>query len=167
LLVNTRVPRNTAELVKKVGVFVKETEPEKGKQLLEEIHNISSNCIKAFEDHHSAKISTENLYTLLEKWVERNQLLLTELGVGHPALTQVCEISKKEGFSSKLTGAGGGGCALTLCPPHRFTATNFNTIKTALEQNGFQCFQTDVGGVGVQTHNLKEEFSERILKELF
>jgi mevalonate kinase len=45
-----------------------------------------------------------------------NQHLLDALGVGHPSLTSVVTTSAKYGFSAKLTGAGGGGCAFTVLP---------------------------------------------------
>jgi len=43
-----------------------------------------------------------------------NHNLLCALGVGHPALTMVKEASSSAGFACKMTGAGGGGCAVTL-----------------------------------------------------
>lgn len=43
-----------------------------------------------------------------------NQQLLNFIGVNHPAIDNVCHITAKYGFHSKLTGAGGGGCVLTL-----------------------------------------------------
>jgi len=42
---------------------------------------------------------------------------LNSLGVGHPALDVVVREGRKRGFESKLTGAGGGGCAYTLLKP--------------------------------------------------
>ena len=62
-----------------------------------------------------------------------NQGLLNAVGVGHPALTAVVEAAAtasgsstsdgeggpdagSRGFAAKLTGAGGGGCAIILSP---------------------------------------------------
>ena len=45
-----------------------------------------------------------------------NQHSLNLLGVGHPQIDVVCKVTKEFGLSSKLTGAGGGGCVLTLLP---------------------------------------------------
>lgn len=46
-----------------------------------------------------------------------NQHLLNALGVGHVALDQVCAMAQERGLAAKLTGAGGGGCAIILIPP--------------------------------------------------
>ena len=43
-----------------------------------------------------------------------NQNLLRALGVSQDSLDTVCRVSLKHGLHSKLTGAGGGGCAITL-----------------------------------------------------
>jgi len=48
-----------------------------------------------------------------------NHDLLGALGVGHPALTAVREASLGLKCACKLTGAGGGGCAITLLPEER------------------------------------------------
>ena len=47
--------------------------------------------------------------------MRRNHELLNALGVGHPRLDDVVRIAQHSGgFASKLTGGGGGGCALTF-----------------------------------------------------
>jgi hypothetical protein len=43
-----------------------------------------------------------------------NHQLLCSLGVGHPRLEAVRAACEKQGFACKLTGAGGGGCAIAL-----------------------------------------------------
>lgn len=49
-----------------------------------------------------------------------NQQLLNAVGVGHKTLNQVCGIAQERGMGAKLTGAGGGGCAIVLIPPGKF-----------------------------------------------
>lgn len=50
-----------------------------------------------------------------------NQHLLNAVGVGHAALDQVCTLAQGKGLAAKLTGAGGGGCAIILIPPGIFS----------------------------------------------
>lgn len=57
-----------------------------------------------------------NVSADLQTMIDINHYLLVALGVGHPTLETLCTISARNGFHSKLTGAGGGGCALTLVP---------------------------------------------------
>jgi mevalonate kinase len=46
-----------------------------------------------------------------------NQHHLNALGVGHASLDQLCQVTAAHGLHSKLTGAGGGGCGITLLKP--------------------------------------------------
>lgn len=46
-----------------------------------------------------------------------NQHSLNALGVGHTSLDQLCQMTMAHGLHSKLTGAGGGGCGITLLRP--------------------------------------------------
>lgn len=46
-----------------------------------------------------------------------NQHHLNALGVGHTSLDRLCQVARAHGLHSKLTGAGGGGCGITLLRP--------------------------------------------------
>jgi mevalonate kinase len=50
--------------------------------------------------------------------MRENHAHLVELGVSHPALEMIVAATGQEPFNlaTKLTGAGGGGCAVTLIP---------------------------------------------------
>ena len=51
-----------------------------------------------------------------QEMIRDNHSLLCVLGVDHPELDRVCRITIDHGLRSKLTGAGGGGCAFTYLP---------------------------------------------------
>ena len=52
--------------------------------------------------------------------------MLCSLGVGHEELAKVYELSLGAGYPCKLTGAGGGGCAITLTEVLKIRAQNEN-----------------------------------------
>ena len=49
-----------------------------------------------------------------------NHHLLNALGVGHSSLDGVCQVVDQFGLTGKLTGGGGGGCAIALIPPGKY-----------------------------------------------
>ena len=61
-----------------------------------------------------------------------NQHLLNAIGVGHPALDRVCAVAQQFGLPAKLTGGGGGGCAIALIPPGTFLYRKWYEIPTSL-----------------------------------
>ncbi|OAA54311.1 mevalonate kinase [Niveomyces insectorum RCEF 264] len=78
-----------------------------------------------------------------------NHGLLCALGVSHPRLERVRELVDHEGIGwTKLTGAGGGGCSITLIkkgiPKERILQ-----LEQQLEAEGYQQFVTTLGGDGV------------------
>lgn len=68
-----------------------------------------------------------------------NQGALVALGVSHPALSTVVDVSSECGFASKLTGAGGGGCAITLLPADSHNhSENITKLKEMLRLVAFR-----------------------------
>lgn len=61
-----------------------------------------------------------------------NQHHLNALGVGHASLDQLCQVTAAHGLHSKLTGAGGGGCGITLLKP----GTGYAAREKAVCQRG-------------------------------
>ncbi|WAR03240.1 KIME-like protein [Mya arenaria] len=83
--------------------------------------------------------------------VDINQHLLQAMGVSHPKLDKICEITSRYDLHSKLTGAGGGGCAFTLLRPETNQEV-VDIVRSELQQEGFVCFEADIGSTGVMVH---------------
>lgn len=96
-----------------------------------------------------------------------NHQLLCALDVSHSSLEAVVKASESEGLSCKLTGAGGGGCAITLLPMDATCETGsqssseevqssagqtcaVNRLKASLGELGFEAFESSLAGDGVQ-----------------
>ncbi|CAM9888428.1 unnamed protein product, partial [Phaeothamnion confervicola] len=79
-----------------------------------------------------------------------NHHLLCALGVGHESLDRAVAVSARHGAACKLTGAGGGGCAIALvsglAPMQR------EQLVADLTGDGMMCFETALGGSGVLWH---------------
>uniref|UniRef100_A0ABM0MIQ6 Mevalonate kinase n=1 Tax=Saccoglossus kowalevskii TaxID=10224 RepID=A0ABM0MIQ6_SACKO len=114
LLVNTRIPRITKILVANVKKKL-EKYPDIINPIFDAIDGISIRCENLFKDMKEK--DCDHIYREIEELIDINQSLLGILGVSHPSLEQVVQITSKHGLHSKLTGAGGGGCALTLIAP--------------------------------------------------
>ncbi|RKP11609.1 GHMP kinase, partial [Piptocephalis cylindrospora] len=154
LLTHTRVPRDTRRLVEHVRSLTEEY-PAIIHPILDAIHAISQRCERA------STTSPEEFHACLEKLIDMNQALLNALGTGHPALDRIVALTTSFGCHSKLTGAGGGGCSLTLLPPsHDKDASSTEAaMHKALEEQGFPSWQVDIAGPGVRAmpYTLREE----------
>ncbi|CAG8551274.1 4764_t:CDS:2 [Ambispora gerdemannii] len=142
--VATFVSRDTRTLVANVGVKL-EKYPGIVKPILDAIQNISLYFVTLLE-HVRDNAFLENF----EYLIDSNHHLLNSLGVGHLALDKIREITARHGLHSKLTGAGGGGCALTLL---RDDVQNEVIGRVKKELSEFECFETSVGGPGVGAIN--------------
>ena len=80
----------------------------------------------------------------LGRYMNMNHALLEVLGVGHPQLAKMVLAARDAGaFGAKITGAGGGGCMVALCPKplkHRIAgaieACNARAIVTGIDTEG-------------------------------
>lgn len=160
LLTNTKVPRSTKVLVAgvkdKINKFPTVMAP-----VLDSVDAISFTCEKVLSEMTREPITGEH-YNILEELIDINQHHLNVMGVGHPALDTLCRVTLTRGLHSKLTGAGGGGCGITLLRPETSASVVQITVQD-LRDCGFDCWETSIGGPGVQQHSphsVKEEILE-------
>jgi mevalonate kinase len=73
--------------------------------VVEEIMNAIENI--SLQVSSVMKLECSERERRIEKMIDINHKLLCCLGVGHPALEKIVQLSEKYGFHTKLTGAGG------------------------------------------------------------
>ncbi|EGW31010.1 uncharacterized protein SPAPADRAFT_62907 [Spathaspora passalidarum NRRL Y-27907] len=144
LLTNTTVPRSTAKLVGGVGELTKRY-PTIFKDVLNSMGNLSVEAHDIMTTSKFGELEQKKLQDLINV----NHGLLVALGVSHPSLEQVKIIGDKFNIgATKLTGAGGGGCAITLVNAN-VDETELKKAMDEFSQHGFECFDTSLGGKGV------------------
>lgn len=177
IMVNTHVPRSTKKLVASVGTLLRQ-HPRVVQPILDAMGAIA----KIFFTMHSQtgtvpgdtastmdSISDEHGEHPLLSLIRMNHQLLHALGVSHASLDCVVDVVQRVAqqmdsgdnrvttnvAAAKLTGAGGGGCAMVVLQPNlpKETVTKVSSqIRTALEKQrdwNFSCFSSTVGGAGV------------------
>ncbi|KAM8865610.1 mevalonate kinase [Synchiropus picturatus] len=162
LLTNTKVPRSTKVLVAKVKDKINKF-PSIMNPLLDSVDAVSCTCEKVLVEMTSEPITGEH-YSILEELIDINQHHLNVMGVGHPALDVLCRVTLARGLHSKLTGAGGGGCGITLLRPETDSSVVQSTVQE-LKDCGFDCWETSIGGPGVQEHSplsVKEDIARML-----
>ncbi|RJE26833.1 mevalonate kinase [Aspergillus sclerotialis] len=152
LLVHTKQPRTTVDQVEKVR-RLKNEQPGLFEQTLDQIGQLTEKALKFFSsfspdyfgDRHDRQTTVENLGGLLCD----NQKLLARLGVSHPLLDRICELAATTNVGwEKLTGAGGGGCAIILPRPD-VKEDDVQALDQDLAMEGFEKHETVLGTAGV------------------
>ena len=115
LLTNTKVGRNTKALVAGVGERAIR-HPKPMTSVFEAIDAITVEAIGILQSISEWETNRCDQEGKLEELVEINQGLLQSIGVSHPSIDAICKTTLKYQLRSKLTGAGGGGCVLTIIP---------------------------------------------------
>jgi len=147
LITNTRVGRSTKILVENVI-----NRSQKYTDLIEPVSNlidtISMQCIACFE-RYEADSNFDELQASMELMFDMNQSLLSGCyGVGHSSIDNIVSITKSLGFHTKLTGAGGGGCVITLLKPST-EPEQLATLKKSLSDAGYESWEATIGDPGV------------------
>jgi len=96
-------------------------------------------------DRVRAQIQDENPRQIGESMKE-NQRYLEEVGVSNQVLRRMMELASLHSFGSKITGAGGGGCIISITDGPSLD----NAIK-ALRENQIQSFGAKIDYLGLET----------------
>ncbi|GLD97599.1 hypothetical protein PINS_up006289 [Pythium insidiosum] len=145
LIVNTRVPRSTKALVAGVRARYDE-DPSRTQSQFDAIQAIVNQFVELSADGALTE-------SVLGQLMEQNHSILNALGVGHDEIEKVATECKREGMWTKLTGAGGGGCTVTLVPGF-LAEDRLNAVMKTLESKGFQCFLSTIGGCGFSVESI-------------
>lgn len=157
LLVNTKVPRNTKDLVERV-VKLRQLYPAVIDSIFDSIDAVSKTAVQVLGEIYDAQTINdeallESRYKNLFSLTHINQgLLSTTLDVSHSTLDSICSIVRTYSFAGKLTGAGGGGYAYILLLPNTKNAI-IADLSEILEAERFSVTSTSLGGPGVTIEN--------------
>jgi len=138
---NTMVSHSTARMVSQVSKF-RATDPDIVNPILDAIEAVTNRSLHVFTDQKA-----------LGTYMDINHELLEALGVGHPALTRLVTAARAAGaYGAKITGAGGGGSMVALCPKR-----SKSKIAGAIEGCGGRAIITSIDNEGAR----KEKEDER------
>lgn len=147
LLADTKQARSTAAEVAKVGKL-KEDHPLVTDSVLDAIDKVTVSAHEMLRSPDFDGASGENMRSL-GTLVRMNHGLLVSLGVSHPRLERIRELVDFADIGwTKLTGAGGGGCAITLLRPGVEEAA-LRKLEKSLSEEGFDKYETTLGGDGI------------------
>jgi len=126
------VSHSTSRMVEQVA-DLKKRHPEIVDPVLDAIQGVSMSAIHQLSNPRE-----------LGRYMNMNNSLLEVLGVGHPQLAKMILASRQAGaFGAKITGAGGGGSMVALCPKqlkHRVAkaieSCDGRAIVTAIDTEG-------------------------------
>lgn len=143
LLVDSKVSRSTAKLVEGVAAL-----RSKFPNLVDLVWNSIEEIVNIAEPIYKDPEGEEN-FNKLEELFRMNNDLLCSVGVSHDSLEQIFSIARRNKFSCKLTGAGGGGYAIILLPGEYKQKEEYRTLCRELTDSGFGITETTVGGKGL------------------
>ena len=136
IITNTGLKHSTGELVSIVERF-RQNNFATFVELSNNVTNICNNAIEALKEGNTIKLG---------KLMNENQTLLEQIGVSNKEINNIIETSLKYGaIGSKLTGAGGGGCILSIIHQE-----NKNYFLSNMRKSGYECFDIIIENQGVR-----------------
>ncbi|KAF2241428.1 mevalonate kinase [Trematosphaeria pertusa] len=170
LLINTKQARTTAEQVKKVQQLKEANQAVIGPildaigQVAEEALQFLSSATTHLDDSEEGRAAIRNLGRLFLY----NHGLLVSLGASHPCLDRVWQLADTAQIGwTKLTGAGGGGCAIVLPRPD-VSEDAVREFEREITKEGFKKHEAVLGaaGVGVRGHTVFRTGPEGAVEEI-
>lgn len=147
LLVDTQQSRSISIQVEKAKTL-KSNHPEITDIILDRIGNIATSALELISSANFHGSGSSDALGNLGTLIGVNHGLLVSLGVSHPRLERIRELVDYASIGwTKLSGAGGGGCDITLFRPdieertieelgRKFTAEGFTKYETILGADG-------------------------------
>ena len=138
LVANSGIQRSTNRIVAHVGEF-RAKNAAKFESLCRKESELVANAIPALKDGNLEKIGA---------YLKENQSYLDEIGISNETLGEMMGIADRYGYGSKITGAGGGGCIISVVPLERQ-----NTAIKALKDAGYESYAVKIDYSGVRVIN--------------
>jgi mevalonate kinase len=140
IVVNTGVARNTGHMVDFVHERYKK-DPGYIGSLFVAIQSVVEELWSSIE---AGTLTIQQLGSLFSK----NQAALEAIGVSIPEIDEILEVAISSGATGgKLTGAGGGGCVLVVCPRE-----STGEIVRAIQEAGYATYQARFSETGFEVH---------------
>ena len=137
VVINSLIARNTKDLVEKVrNLHIQDSDFVEG--IFNDINGIVEDAKVALKKKDLNKIG---------ELMSLNQILLNKLGVSHKIINEIIEIlEKNKALGSKLTGAGGGGCVISIFDDYN----KARNILDIMNEKGFRAFISNFSKEGVK-----------------
>ncbi len=125
---------HTPEMVEKVRRFY--TWNSFARDVIKDIGKLTLDVIPHLENEDYVKIG---------EYMNKNNRLLTILGVSHPMLKKMIDVSLKYSYGAKITGAGGGGCMIALTDEQ-------DEVVRAIEEIGGKAYKVEIAEQGYKVN---------------